>query len=118
MAAVAASVAHGQTVTPRLVADDFEPASNTLATEEAQALLSLMRVVVETGTADFLADLPGEPIGAKTGTAEFGSESPPDTHGWMIANQDDLAVAVFVEEGESGSATAGPLLADFLTSIP
>ena len=32
----------------------------------------------------------------------------------MIATQDDLAVAVFVETGVSGSQTAGPLLEQFL----
>jgi hypothetical protein len=32
----------------------------------------------------------------------------------MIAAQGDLAVAVFVNDGESGSRTAGPLLRRFL----
>ena len=32
----------------------------------------------------------------------------------MIAAQGDLAVAVFVEAGESGSGTAGPILEAFL----
>ena len=32
----------------------------------------------------------------------------------MIATQGDLAVAVFVADGESGSRTAGPLLEEFL----
>jgi hypothetical protein len=32
----------------------------------------------------------------------------------MTAGQGDLAVAVFVEVGESGSQTAGPLLESFL----
>ena len=32
----------------------------------------------------------------------------------MIAAQGDLAVAVFVEDGASGSRTAGPLLEQFL----
>ena len=46
---------------------------------------------------------------AKTGTAEYGSSAPYKTHAWMIAAQDDLAVAVFVNDGPSGSRTAGPL---------
>ena len=60
--------------------------------------------------------MPGE-VGAKTGTAQYGD---PDgagelpTHAWMIATRGDLAVAVFVETGESGSQTAGPLLEAFL----
>ena len=41
---------------------------------------------------------------AKTGTAEFGTDGPLQTHAWMIAAQGDLAVAVFVESGASGSA--------------
>ena len=78
---------------------------------------ALMRAVVTEGPGSFLADLPGE-VGAKTGTAEYGA---PDasgslpTHTWMIATQGDLAVAVFVETGESGSRTAGPILERFLS---
>jgi cell division protein FtsI/penicillin-binding protein 2 len=68
----------------------------------------MMRAAVETGSATFLGDVPGEPVGAKTGTAEYGSDGPPRTHGWMIAIQGDLAVAVLVEDAESGSHTAGP----------
>ena len=36
------------------------------------------------------------------------------THAWMIATRGDLAVAVFVETGESGSQSAGPLMSAFL----
>ena len=73
-----------------------------------------MRGVVTSGSGAFLADVPGPPVLAKTGTAEFGSASPPETHAWMIAVQGDLAVAAFVDVGESGSRTAGPLLEAFL----
>lgn len=115
MATAAASVAAGQTVAPRLVesADAGTP-SGSLTADEAQTLSDLMRAAVTDGTADLLADVPGEPVAAKTGTAEFGDGDPPDTHGWMIATQGDLAVAVFVEDAESGSGTAGPLLEEFL----
>jgi cell division protein FtsI/penicillin-binding protein 2 len=51
---------------------------------------------------------------AKTGTAEFGTRAPLQTHAWMIAARGDLAVAVFVDVGDSGSGTAGPLLERFL----
>ena len=51
---------------------------------------------------------------AKTGTAEYGAKAPYKTHAWMIAGKGDLAVAVFVQDGESGSRTAGPLLRTFL----
>lgn len=112
MATVAASVAAG-TVTPWIVdgaAATATPAASPVTAEEAAVLQELMRAVVTEGSGAFLADVPGEPVLAKTGTAEYGTETPPRTHAWMIAVQGDLAVAVFVEDGESGSQTAGPLL--------
>lgn len=120
MATVAASVAAGRAVLPVLLpslgTSQTAPAA-PLTGSEAAALTGLMRAVVTDGSGSFLADLPGE-VGAKTGTAEYGS---PDasgslpTHTWMIATQGDLAVAVFVETGQSGSTTAGPILERFLS---
>lgn len=119
MAAVAASVRAGHAVLPRLLADheveQTAPAA-PLTRREAAQLRAMMRAVVTEGSGAFLSSLPGE-VGAKTGTAEYGA---PDasgalpTHTWMIATRGDLAVAVFVETGESGSRTAGPLLRAFL----
>ena len=104
-------------VTPRLLLDapGAAPTSSPSGAEESAALTELMRAAVTDGTAEVLRALPGPPVGAKTGTAEFGAQTPPATHGWMVAVQGDLAVAVFVEEAESGSATAGPIMADFLS---
>ena len=117
MAAVAASVAKGDVVVPRLLPD--QPVDETsppkpLTPVEARQLRGLMRGVVTSGSGSFLADLPGPPVLAKTGTAEFGTREPLQTHAWMIAVHGDLAVAVFVDVGESGSATAGPVLDRFL----
>ena len=83
---------------------------------EAKQLQEMFRGVVTGGSAAFLADVPGKPVSAKTGTAEYGKDNPPRTHAWMIATQGDLAVAVFVDDGKSGSQTAGPLLEEFLRS--
>ena len=49
----------------------------------------------------------GEVYG-KTGTAEFGSKTPPDSHGWFMGYQlggpaGDIAFAVLVEAGQSSS---------------
>lgn len=119
MATVAASVSAGRTVLPMLLPEhqvDQTPPAVPLTEGEAATLRGLMRGVVTTGSGRFLLDLPGE-IGAKTGTAEYGR---PDrsgslaTHAWMIATRGDLAVAVFVETGVSGSQTAGPVLEAFL----
>ena len=88
-----------------------------MTTAEAATLRSLMRGVVEQGSGAFLADVPGEPVLAKSGTAEFGDANALKEHAWMIAIQGDLAVAVFVEEGEGGATTAGPLLEEFLRAV-
>ena len=117
MATVAASVAHGTTVLPRLLPDHDvtqKSPAEPMTGSEAKVLRDLMRAVVTDGSGDFLADVPGAPVGAKTGTAEFGTGDPLPTHAWLIATRGDLAVAVFVDRGESGSQTAGPILEEFL----
>ena len=120
MATVAASISKGARVTPTLIADaPTKPAADAatpLTADEAKQLQEMFRGVVTGGSGAFLADVPGEPVSAKTGTAEYGTDTPPRTHAWMIATQGDLAVAVFVADGESGSQTAGPLLEEFLRS--
>jgi cell division protein FtsI/penicillin-binding protein 2 len=83
---------------------------------EATALGDMMRAVVTSGHAGFLSSVPGAPVGAKTGTAEYGKENPPKTHAWIVAVHGDLAVAVFVEDGGLGATTSGPLLKEFLTA--
>lgn len=117
MATVAASVARGATVVPRLLADAPTPAADAtpLTDAEAAMLRDLMRAVVTEGGATFLADVPGAEVLAKTGTAQFGTGDALGNHAWMIAVHGDLAVAVVVEEGDYGSTTAGPLLEQFLT---
>jgi hypothetical protein len=112
MAAVMGSVVRGETVLPRLLPDhdvEQDAVPQPLTSAEARDLRTMLRAVVTEGSGAALADVPGPPVLAKTGTAEFGTETPPRTHAWLVAAQGDLAVAAFVEEGESGSSTAGPL---------
>jgi cell division protein FtsI/penicillin-binding protein 2 len=121
MAAVVASVAKGETVVPELIADeagaDAEASpEHPLTSAEAGRLRSMMRAVVTEGSGVLLRSLQPPAVIAKTGTAEYGAKAPLPTHAWMIAAQGDLAVAVFVATGESGSRTAGPILRDFLAS--
>jgi cell division protein FtsI/penicillin-binding protein 2 len=120
MATVVASVLKGSAVLPRLLPDvavhRTEPAK-PLTAKEAGELRTMMRAVVERGSGAGLQGLPGGPVIAKTGTAEFGDKPPLPTHAWMVAGRDDLAVAVFVERGESGSQTAGPVLEQFLRAV-
>jgi cell division protein FtsI/penicillin-binding protein 2 len=90
-------------------------AGKPVTAAEAASLADMMRAVVTSGHAGFLSSVPGAPVGAKTGTAEFGNDSPPKTHAWIVATHGDLAVAVFVEDGGLGATTSGPLLKEFLT---
>ena len=131
MARVAASIAAGKRVDPVLVrpaeaaaataspaaspsapAEDELLPESALTAEEAATIRSLMGSVVESGSASLLQDVPGI-VGAKTGTAQFGDGT--QQHTWMIAIAGDLAVAVFVEVGDLGSTTSGPLMHAFLT---
>jgi cell division protein FtsI/penicillin-binding protein 2 len=77
-----------------------------------------MREVAASGTASALADVPGAPVHAKTGTAEYGTDSPPRTHAWTIGFQGDVAFAVLVEDGASGGSTAVPVAEAFLRALP
>jgi cell division protein FtsI/penicillin-binding protein 2 len=121
MAVVAASIGAGSRVSPHLVstpapgASDYGAEPSALIPAEAEALREMMRLTVTSGTAGTLAGY-GAELGAKTGTAEYGSGQSPGTHAWMIAVDParDLALATLVEGGASGGETAGPLVAAFL----
>ncbi|MGY1832863.1 penicillin-binding transpeptidase domain-containing protein [Geodermatophilus sp. SYSU D01180] len=109
MALVAAGVASGTPAAPVEVvgADPAGPAPAGPGQAVLDQLRPMMRQVVLTGTAQALADR-GEVYG-KTGTAEFGSNTPPDAHGWFTGYQlggpqGDIAFAVLVEGGQSSSA--------------
>ncbi|MGY1733971.1 penicillin-binding transpeptidase domain-containing protein [Geodermatophilus sp. SYSU D01045] len=109
MALVAAGVASGTPAAPVEVvdADPAGPAPAGPGQAVLDQLRPMMRQVVLTGTAQALADR-GEVYG-KTGTAEFGSNTPPDAHGWFTGYriggpQGDVAFAVLVEGGQSSSA--------------
>jgi cell division protein FtsI/penicillin-binding protein 2 len=117
MATVIASVQSGQTVLPSLVrsVDVEQQDVPALEAGEAGTLRAMLRGVVTSGSGSLLADVPGPPVIAKTGTAEYVADGGDlRLHAWMIAAQGDLAVAVFVQDGQSGSATAGPILEAFL----
>lgn len=117
MATTIASIQAGRTVVPWMIdgvapkaPDDAPP----ITPAEARQLRSLFRGVVTSGTGRGLLDLPGKPVIAKTGTAEFDRDGHRLTHTWMIAAQGDLAVAVYVDEGVTGSQTSGPIVESFL----
>ncbi|MDN6680207.1 MAG: penicillin-binding protein [Yaniella sp.] len=125
MATVAASVSAGETVSPVLVSDpsvdptenENLPGNTPLTEDEAAQLRELMSGPVETGTVPILQDVPGVPVLAKTGTAEYVSEGEDLAHTWIMALHGDLAVSLFFHEGFAGAQTNGPVLKEFLTEL-
>ncbi|MHB1138794.1 MAG: peptidoglycan D,D-transpeptidase FtsI family protein, partial [Microthrixaceae bacterium] len=132
MALVAAGVANGgRVMTPHVmneirardgdVVDSYEPNPwrDSMSPEHAEILRNAMISVVEQGTASSLR-IPGVQVGAKTGTAQLGTD-PPKSHAWIIAfagppgQEATVAVAVMVQDvdgeatGATGNRVAGPI---------
>ena len=76
-----------------------------------------MRLVVTEGTGQVLKSTPGAPVYGKTGTAEYGADTPPKTHAWFAGWQGDVAFCVLVEDGASGGSVAAPIAKAFLTAL-
>lgn len=125
LAIAAATVARGSFVAPQLVlggtaspsCSGSAPPAPTISPSVFGQLRALMRLVVTSGTATVLSGAPGGPVLAKTGTAEFGTANPPQTHAWLIGYQGDIAFAVYVEQGKSGGTVAAPLALKFLQNL-
>jgi len=131
MALVAAGVGNGgRIMTPHVMGEirardgdvveryKVAPWRDSMSTDVATTMRAAMIGVVQNGTATRM-QLPGVEVGAKTGTAQLGTE-PPRSHGWMIAfagppgEPAHVAVAVIVEglDGVSeatGASAAGPV---------
>ena len=137
MALVVSAVANGGAVpTPHVVdriedsvtlnvVSDINPGSWQRALSESHAaeLAGAMVQVVERGTAQSVA-VPGVVVGAKTGTAQLGTD-PPASHAWIVAfagrpdGPPEIAVAVLVEgqagnPDQTGGGVAGPIARSIL----
>ncbi|GAA3525800.1 hypothetical protein GCM10022419_000650 [Nonomuraea rosea] len=120
MASVAAAIASGAWIAPRLVTGESIPDAQPdnprpLEQSVVAALRELMPAVVTDGTAHAVSFPSG--TAGKTGTAEYGSGKEPPAHSWFIGYKDDLAFAVIVEGGGAGSAVAAPIAARFLNAM-
>ncbi|HEY8060358.1 MAG TPA: penicillin-binding transpeptidase domain-containing protein [Acidimicrobiales bacterium] len=132
MALIAATIANdGVTMAPHVVTQlrdgdgdvvetyDPEVWLQPISAGDAATMQEAMRGVLG-GTATNLAGLPGLDVGAKTGTAQLGTD-PPSSHAWMIAwagpegSEPEIAVAVLVEgtpgvgSEATGNSEAGPI---------
>ncbi len=138
MAMVAAGVANGgEIMVPHVMADvrardgavvtTYESASwrRAFSTAVASTLREGMVGVVQNGTASVM-QIPGAEVGAKTGTAQLGTE-PATSHAWMIAfggkpgEDPSVAVAVIVTNidgasSQTGGRVAGPIARDVLST--
>jgi cell division protein FtsI/penicillin-binding protein 2 len=112
MASVAATVADGGYRMPHFVDQLDNVGSTPLPLGTAATVQSLMRLVVTEGTGKRAA-VGGAPVSGKTGTAEFGTADPPQTHAWFISYRGDLATSVLVEDAGFGGEIAAPIAAAF-----
>lgn len=133
MAMVVSAIANdGKLMHPHLVSkvltSDLAVLEQTPITEQNQSisssvaklLNSMMKTVVNAGTA-YTVKIPGVEVGAKTGTADSGTDK--SAHAWMVANAKKggrtLSIAVVVENGGgapevSGNKIAGPIVAKII----
>jgi cell division protein FtsI/penicillin-binding protein 2 len=121
MAEVAATLRHGSPLPPSLLAGQLARPGTTPTTALDPATLATVRgfarAVVTSGTAGLLRDLPGA-VAGKTGTAEYGTATPPRSHAWFVGYRGDLAFAVFIQDGGSSRTTAVPVARAFLSAAP
>jgi penicillin-binding protein 2 len=136
MAMVTATIANGGHVyRPRLVNGTRPPGAAAFTLRPPEVLNEMnwtpsrlrtvqegMRDVVRKpeGSGKLLADL-GFTVAGKTGTAEFGRKEEGKRHAWMIAyapyEKPRYAVAIVIDEGESGSTTAAPRMRELLSGL-
>jgi penicillin-binding protein 1A len=121
--AYAAFAASGQFAKPRLIAAEGEqvsPASEPvqgLRADTAYVVLSLMRSVIEEGTARGAAAKLQRPASGKTGTSNREKDA------WFVGFTPELLAAVWVGfddgrslgHGEAGGRSAAPIWADFMS---
>jgi cell division protein FtsI/penicillin-binding protein 2 len=103
MAVVAATVASGKKITPKLwigndthVGADYQPPPGT----HLASLRQMMGEVVSSGTATTLRGLR---VSGKTGTAETNNDGT-KAHGWFVGFKGDVAFAVLVVDAGSSKA--------------
>lgn len=124
MAFVAAAIANNGTAMEPYVVDHVEndggvhvknykakEYGSLLSESDAALLQDYMRGVVENGTGKALNGQSYTAYG-KTGSAEYNSAG--DSHGWFVGygtkeGYEDIAIAVIVEDGGSGSQSAVPV---------
>jgi penicillin-binding protein 2 len=123
MALLAGAIGTGYCVTPHLRRRTGPPERRVLPFPRAHLAIVRegMRRVVDGGTGRRGGAGVAVPVCGKTGTAEVGPRDRRRKNTWFIAyapaRLPTVAVALVVEDGESGGATAAPRVAEILKEI-
>ena len=122
MARLAGAIGTGFLTRPRLRADS--PVERTPLPFSAQKLAVIregMRMVVDGGTGRLAGDGVAVAVAGKTGTAEVGLGATRRKNTWFIAyapaEKPTVAIAMVIENGESGGTTTAPKVNAVLKSI-
>ena len=118
MALIAGAASSGTPVRPTLLASAPVQKGTPLPAAIAAKMQALMTATVrlQAGTGHVLADLPS--VIGKTGTAEYGTATPPRSHAWFAGVQGDVAFAVFVYDGASQHVNPSAVAHRFLAGLP
>lgn len=99
--------------------EETKSESQCFSSETSQQLLAMMRQTMMIGTASNLES--NLSIAAKTGSAESTQGGEEVVHGWMTgcvpANEPQYTITVFMENGRSGSVSAGPIFQEITQYI-
>ena len=113
-ATVVAAVASGSWHAPTILEREDAGSHLPLDPEIAEQLAQMMRLVITEGTGTS-ADVAGEQVYGKTGSAEWSETEP--THAWFIGYWGEIGFAVVVETGGSGGVVAAPIAAAFIEAL-
>lgn len=118
MAVFAGAAATGKPISPSLDAATPGVAGAPIDPTALAKLQSGMQAVVAQpyGTAYLLHGLPGG-IAGKTGTAEYGTQTPPQSHSWFVGYRGDVAFVIFVYDGGASQTGAVPIAKNFLEAF-
>jgi penicillin-binding protein 2 len=122
MARLAGAVGTGYLAVPRLKAG-MSPELKRIAFSDAdlEVVREGMRMVVDGGTGRRAGEGVAVEVSGKTGTAEIGRGSTRRKNAWFIAyapsEKPSVAVAMVVENGDSGGGTAAPKVREILKEI-
>ena len=122
MAVVAGALGTGYVVTPHLKAGETAVKRQLPYEKHVMDIVREgLRMVVDGGSGERGGEGVDVSVCGKTGTAEFGPMSRRRKNTWFIAyapaEKPRAAVALIVEDGESGGGTAAPRVAQILKRI-